>query len=282
MSLNIHKNFAISTWAINNKMTVYVITAILLVGGLISYYSMPRESFPEIIETKIYVSSINPGNSAEDVEKLITKPLEEEFNNISGVTKITSNTLEDYSMILVEFDEDISVEDAKQKVKDKVDRVKSDTEWPTIDGGGKVEPNVFDLNIAEEVPILNINLTGDFTSEKLKEYAEYLEEHIERLPQIKEAAIRGAEDKEVEIAVDMYKMSAAKVSFDDIISSVKYENKTVSGGSVSTNGIKKNIRVIGEINKPSDLENIIVKKQDGNVYLRDIATIEFKEKERTT
>jgi multidrug efflux pump len=282
MSINIHKNFAISTWAINNKMTVYVITAILLVGGLISYYSMPRESFPEIIETKIYVSSINPGNSAEDVEKLITKPLEEEFNNISGVTKITSNTLEDYSMILVEFDEDISVEDAKQKVKDKVDRVKSDTEWPTIDGGGKVEPNVFDLNIAEEVPILNINLTGDFTSEKLKEYAEYLEEKIERLPQIKEAAIRGAEDKEVEIAVDMYKMAAAKVSFDDIISSVKYENKTVSGGSVSTNGIKKNIRVIGEINKPSDLENIIVKKQDGNVYLRDIATIAFKEKERTT
>ena len=282
MSINIHKNFAISTWAINNKMTVYVITAILLVGGLISYYSMPRESFPEIIETKIYVSSINPGNSAEDVEKLITKPLEEEFNNISGVTKITSNTLEDYSMILVEFDEDISVEDAKQKVKDKVDRVKSDTEWPTIDGGGKVEPNVFDLNIAEEVPILNINLTGDFTSEKLKEYAEYLEERIERLPQIKEAAILGAEDKEVEIAVDMYKMAATKVSFDDIINAVRYENKTVSGGSVSTNGVKKNIRVIGEINKPSDLENIIVKKQDGNVYLRDIATIGFKEKERTT
>jgi multidrug efflux pump subunit AcrB len=282
MSNNINKEFAISTWAINNRMTVYVITAILLVGGLLSYYSMPRESFPEIIETKIYVSSINPGNSAEDVEKLITKPLEEEFNNISGVTKITSNTLEDYSMILVEFDEDISVEDAKQKVKDKVDRVKSDTEWPTIDGGGKVEPNVFDLNIAEEVPILNINLTGDFTSEKLKEYAEYLEEKIERLPQIKEAAIRGAEDKEVEIAVDMYKMAAAKVSFDDIINNVRYENKTVSGGSVSNNGVKKNIRVIGEINKPSDLENIIVKHQDGNVYLRDIATITFKEKERTT
>ena len=282
MSIKIHKNFAISTWAINNKMTVYVITAIVLIGGLISYYSMPRESFPEIIETKIYVSSINPGNSAEDVEKLISKPLEEEFNNISGVTKITSNTLEDYSMILVEFDEDISVEDAKQKVKDKVDRVKSDTEWPTIDGGGKVEPNVFDLNIAEEVPVLNISLTGDFTSEKLKEYAEYLEERIERLPQIKEAAIRGAEDKEVEIAVDMYKMAAAKVSFDDIINAVKYENKTVSGGGISNNGIKKNIRVIGEINKPSELENIIVKKQDGNVYLRDIATISFQEKERTT
>jgi multidrug efflux pump len=282
MSNKIHKNFSISTWSVNNKMTVYVITAILLIGGLMSYYSMPRESFPEIIETKIYISVINPGNSAEDVEKLITKPLEEEFNNISGVTKITSNTIEDYTSILVEFDEDISVEVAKQKIKDKVDKVKSATDWPTIDGAGKVEPNVFDLNIGEEMPILNINLTGDFTSEKLKEYAEYLEERIERLPQIKEAAIRGAEDKEVEIAVDMYKMAAAKVSFDDIINSVKFDNKTVSGGNVSENGIKKNIRVIGEVNKPSDLENIIVKKQDGTVYLRDIATITFKEKERTT
>jgi len=282
MSNKIVKTFAISTWAINNKMTVYVITAILLIGGIMSYYAMPRESFPEIIETKIYVSTINPGNSAEDVEKLITKPLEEEFNNISGVTKITSNTLEDYSMILIEFDEDVTIADAKQKVKDKVDKVKSDTEWPTIDGAGKVEPSVFDLNIAEEVPILNVNLSGDFTSQKLKEYAEYLEEKIERLPQIKEAAIRGAEDNEVEIAVDMYKMAAAKVSFDDIINTVKFENKTVSGGSVSKNGIKKNIRVIGEITSPSQLENIIVKKQDGIVYLKDLATINFKEKERTT
>lgn len=278
----IEKSFGISTWAINNKMTVYVITAIIFVGGLLSYYSMPRESFPEIVETKIYISSINPGNSAEDVEKLITKPLEEEFNNISGVTKITSNTLEDYSMILVEFDEDITVEDAKQKVKDRVDKVKADTEWPTLDGGAKVEPNVFDLNIAEEMPILNINLTGDFTSEKLKEYAEYLEERIERLPQIKEAAIRGAEDKEVEIAVDMYKMAAAKVSFDDIINSVKFENKTTSGGSITGNGVKKNIRVIGEISNPKELEDVIVKDQDGTVYLKDIATITFKEKERTT
>ncbi|RYJ41394.1 Cation/multidrug efflux pump [Flavobacterium beibuense] len=263
-------------------MTVYVITAIIFLGGLISYYSMPRESFPEIKETKIYVSSINPGNSAEDVEKLITKPLEDEFNNISGVTKITSNTLEDYSMILVEFDEDITVEDAKQKVKDKVDKVKADTEWPTLDGGAKVEPNTFDLNIAEEFPILNVNLTGDFTSEKLKEFAEYLEDRIERLPQIKEAAIRGAEDKEVEIAVDIYKMAAAQVSFDDIINAVKFENKTISGGSVTRDGIKKNIRVIGEIDAPAQLENIIVKHQDGKVYLRDIATVTFKEKERTT
>lgn len=282
MSNKITKSFGISTWAINNKMTVYVITAIILIGGLISYYSMPREDFPEIIETKIYVSSINPGNAAEDVEKLITKPLEEEFNNISGVTKITSNTLQDYSMILVEFDEDISVDAAKQKVKDKVDLVKSETDWPTMPGGEKVEPNVFDLNIAEEQPILNINLSGDLPLDKLKDYAEYLEDKIERLPQIKEAAIRGAQEKEVEIAVDIYKMTAAQVSFDDIIGAVSRENTTISGGNVVNNGIKKNIRVVGEIENPAELEDVVVKKQDGVVYLKDIATIKFQPKEATT
>ena len=282
MSNKIIKNFGISTWAINNKMTVYVITAIILLGGLISYYSMPREAFPEIIETKIYVSSINPGNAAEDVEKLITKPLEEEFNNISGVTKITSNTLQDYSMILVEFDEDVTVDAAKQKVKDKVDLVKSETNWPTLPGGAKVEPNVFDLNIAEEQPILNINLSGDMPLEKLKEYAEYLEDKIERLPQIKEAAIRGAQEKEVEIAVDIYKMTAAQVSFDNIVAAVSSENTTISGGNVVNSGIKKNIRVVGEIEDPSELENVVVKKENGVVYLKDIAEIKFQPKEATT
>jgi multidrug efflux pump subunit AcrB len=282
MNQKIIKDFGISTWAINNRMTVYVITAIILIGGLMSYYAMPRESFPEIKETKIYVSSLNPGNAAEDVEKLITKPLEEEINNISGVTKITSTTLEDYSMLLVEFDEDITIEDAKQRVKDKADIVKSETDWPVMDGGGKVEPTIFDLNIAEEVPILNVNLSGDFPAEKLKEYAEYLEDRIERLPQIKEVAIRGAQDKEVEIAVDVYKMMAAEVSFDDIVNKVNYKNKTISGGGMVSSGLKRNIKVIGEISEPKELENIIIKKQDGNVFLKDIATITFKEKERTT
>lgn len=282
MSTKITKSFGVSTWAIENKMTVYVITAILLIGGILSYYSMPREDFPEIIETKIYVSAINPGNAAEDVEKLITKPLEEEFNNISGVTKITSNTLQDYAMILVEFDEDVTVENAKQKVKDKVDMVKSETDWPTMPGGEKVEPNVFDLNIAEEQPILNINLSGDIPLAQLKEYAEYLEDKIERLPQIKEAAIRGAQEKEVEIAVDIYKMAAAQVSFDDIINAVARENMTISGGNVVNNGIKKNIRVVGEIQNPEELNDVVVKKQEGVVYLKDIATINFQAKEATT
>ncbi|MDN3595692.1 efflux RND transporter permease subunit [Zunongwangia endophytica] len=279
---SIDKEFKLSSWAIDNKMTVYVIIAIIMLGGLLSYYGMPREAFPEIIETKIYVSSVNPGNSAEDVEKFITEPLEEEFNDIAGIKEITSTTLQDYSIVIVEFEEDISVDVAKTKVKDKVDLVKAETTWPTLDNGAKVEPNVFDLNLSEEQPILNINLTGDYPVQQLKTYAEYLQDKIELLPQIKEASIRGAEEMEVEIAVDIYKMSASQVSFDDIINAVSLENKTISAGNVITSGIQKNIRVVGEIQDPAELENVIVKREGGNIFLKDIADINFKEKDATT
>tara|TARA_B100000953_G_scaffold58037_1_gene45839 strand:+ start:19310 stop:22780 length:3471 start_codon:yes stop_codon:yes gene_type:complete len=279
---NLDKEFKLSSWAIDNKMTVYVIIAIIMLGGLLSYYGMPREAFPEIVETKIYVSSVNPGNSAEDVEKFITEPLEEEFNNIAGIKEITSTTLQDYSIVIVEFEEDISVDVAKTKVKDKVDLVKAETTWPTLDNGAKVEPNIFDLNISEEMPILNINLTGDYPVQELKTYAEYLQEKIELLPQIKEASIRGAEDMEVEIAVDVYKMSASQVSFDNIINAVSMENKTISAGNIITSGVEKNIRIVGEIQDPKELENVIVKREGGNIFLKDIAEINFKEKDPTT
>ncbi|APS37871.1 MULTISPECIES: efflux RND transporter permease subunit [unclassified Salegentibacter] len=280
--MNLDKEFKLSSWAINNKMTVYVIIAIIMIGGLMSYYNMPRETFPEVVETKIYVSSINPGNSAEDVEKFITEPLEEEFNDVAGVKEISSSTFQDYSLVIVEFEEDVEVESAKTKVKDKVDMVKAETTWPTLDNGAKVEPNVFDLNISEEQPILNINLTGDYTVQQLKEYAEYLQERIELLPQIKEASIRGAEEMEVEIAVDIYKMTASKVSFSDIVNAVSGENRTISGGNVITSGVQKNIRIVGEIEDPSELENVVVKTDGGNIFLQDIAKINFREKDATT
>ncbi|WP_442847325.1 efflux RND transporter permease subunit [Leeuwenhoekiella sp. H156] len=282
MAKNNYKEFGISSWAIDNRMTVYVITAIILISGLAAYYSMPREAFPEIIETKIYVSSVNPGNAAEDVEKFITEPLEEEFNDIGGVKEITSTTLQDYSIIIVEFEEDVDVNVAKTKVKDKVDLVKAETTWPTLDNGAKVEPNIFDLNISEEQPILNINLTGDFQVQQLKDYAEHLQDKIELLPQIKEATIRGAEEQEVEVAVDIYKMTASQVSFDNILNAIRAENNTISAGNVITDGLRKNIRVLGEIENPEELNDIVVKRDGGNIFLKDIATVRFKEKDPTT
>ncbi|WP_109301603.1 efflux RND transporter permease subunit [Aquimarina sp. AU474] len=277
----VDKEFRLSSWAIDNPTTIYVMIGIFLVLGLSAYFSMPRENFPEINETKIYISVPYPGNTSEDIERLIVDPLEDKLKNVSNVVEILSTSQEDYAILTVEFDEELSVPEAKQKVKDEVDSEKANEDWPTFNGA-KVEPNVFDLSISEETPIMNINITGDYPVEKLKEYAEYLEDEIGDLPEIKKADIRGAQEKEVEVAVDIYKMMAAKVSFDDVINTIRNGNMTMSAGNMISSGQRRTIRILGEIDRPSQLDDFVVKSQDGAVYLRDIAKVTFKEEDKTT
>lgn len=278
----LNKEFRLSSWAIENKTTIYVLMILILILGISAYFTMPRENFPEIKETKIYINSVYPGNTAEDIEKLITNPLEDRLKTVSNVTEISSTSQEDYSVIMVEFNESVSIPEAKQKVKDEIDMETSNEDWPTFNGA-KVEPNVFDLTMSEEMPIMNINISGDYTAEKLKEYAEYLQDEIEDLPEIKKADIRGAQDKEVEIAVDIYKMMAAKVSFNDILQAIQGGNVTMSAGNLIASGQRRTIRILGEIESPEALNNFVVKSEFGNaIYLKDVASVSFKDKERTT
>jgi len=278
----VNKEFKLSSWAIDNPSVVYVMIALFFIMGLSAYFSMPREDFPEVKETKIYISTPFPGNTAEDIERLITDPLEDELKNISNVVKLTSTSQEDYSIITVEFDEDATVESAKQKVKDEVDAKKAGEDWPLFNGA-KVEPNVFDLNLSEEIPIMNINISGDYPVEKLKEFGEYLQDEIEDLAQIKAVDIRGAQEKEVEVAVDIYKMMAAKVSFDDVLQAISNGNMTMSAGNIKSSGQRRTIRILGEIEQPSDLDNFVVKSENNSpIYLRDIGKVTFKEEDKTT
>ena len=278
----IDKEFKLSSWAINNKTTIYVLMFLFLYLGISSYFTMPRENFPEISETKIYISSVYPGNTAEDIEKLITNPLEDKLKSISNVVEITSTSQEDYSIITVEFDESIAVDKAKQKVKDEIDQETAGEDWPTFNGA-KVTPNVFELSMSEEVPILNINISGNYPVSKLKEYGEYLQDEIEDLSEIKKVDIRGAQDKEIEVAVDIYKMMAAKVSFDDITNAINRGNVTMSAGNFITSQQRRTIRIIGEINSPNDLLDFVIKSEKGNsIYLKDVAKISFKDKDKTT
>ncbi|MCL7764132.1 efflux RND transporter permease subunit [Polaribacter sp. Z014] len=278
----VDKEFKLSSWAIHNKTTIYVIMAVLFFYGITAYLSMARENFPEVKETKIYISTIYPGNTAEDIEKLITDPLEDEVKTISNVIEVTSTSQEDYSMVVVEFDENISVELAKQKIKDEIATETASEDWPTFNGA-KIEPNVFDLSLSEEVAILNINISGDYPVHKLKEFGEYLQDEIEDLAEIKKVDIRGAQEKEVEVAVDIYKMMAAKVSFNDITSAISNGNVTMSAGNFITSGQRRTVRIIGEIDKPAALEDFVIKSEFNNpIYLKDVATVAFKDKDKTT
>ena len=281
MKSKTNKEFLFSSWAIDHKTVIYVIMGIFLILGVSSYINMPRESFPEINDTKVFVSTVFPGNTAEDIERLVTAPLEEALKGVPNLVDITSTSSEDFSIITIEFDENISIEEAKQKSKDLVDGVKAGPDWPTFNNA-KLEPNVFEMDFSELLPILNISLIGDYPIEQLKESAERIEAEVERLPQVKEVNIRGIQDFEVEVALDVYKMTASKVSFNDVIGSISNENNTISAGNMVSDGQRRNLRLIGEISSPQELKEFVIKTENGPVYLGDIATISFQEKEITS
>lgn len=271
------RQFGISTASINNRVTVMVVLVLLVIAGLVAYNSMPRESFPEVVIPQVYVGTAYPGNSPLDIEKLVTRPLEKEIGSISGIDKMTSTSVEGYSTIFIEFDFSVTPDEALRKVKDKVDVAMGDPEFPR---DLPADPNIFEMNISELTPIMNINLSGDFSQDQLKEYAEYLEEKIERLPEITEVDIRGVADKEMKVNIDLFKLEANELSFMDVAGAINSENVTISAGSMLDGSMRRSVRVVGEIESAEDLGNVIVKNEKQNVvYLKDIADIVFEGEE---
>lgn len=272
------KEFGLSTASLKNKTTVLVITFIILISGIYAYIDVPKESFPEVVIPQVYVGTAYPGNSPTDIEKLITRPLEKEINTITGVDEIVSTSTQGYSAIDIKFTFDVTPEEALRKVKDKVEIAKSDPDFPK---DLPADPNVFELNFTELMPVMNINLSGEFSLDDLKDYAEILEERIEALPQISKVDIRGVMDKEVEIQVDYLKAEAMKVSFGDIAGAIQQENVTISGGDLLVDEFRRTVQVIGEFRSMKDIEDIVVKSENQNtIYLRDLAKVYFKEKEK--
>lgn len=272
------KEFGLSTLALKNPTTIIVLTFILAMVGMSSYNSMPREAFPEIVIPEIYVGTPYPGNSPLDMERLITRPLEKEINTITGIDKIISTSVQGYSSIDIKFDFSVTPQQALRKVKDAVDKVKGDPSFPK---DLPADPNIFEMNFSEMMPAMNINLSGDFSMDLLKEYAEILEDRIESVPQITGVDIRGIQEKEVKVSVDLYKMESMQVTFNDIEQAIAQENMTISGGDVIVDGLRRNVRVVGEFNDWRAISNIIVKQEKFNIiYLRDVANVTFEEKER--
>ena len=201
------KEFGLSSLSVNNKVTVFVITTIILIMGISSYIAMPREAFPEIVMPEIYVGVPYPGNSPLDIEKLITRPLEKEINTITGIDKLTSTSVQGFSTIQIKFSFDITPAQALRKVKDAVDKVKSQPSFPK---DLPADPNVFEMNFSEQMPVMNVNLSGDFSMDMLKEYGERIEDKIEEVPQVTKVDIRGVQEKDVKILLDVQNYCKAR------------------------------------------------------------------------
>ncbi|MAC17849.1 MAG: copper transporter [Flavobacteriales bacterium] len=274
------KEFGLSTASIRNRTTVGVLIVIILLAGVSSYITVPKESFPEVSVPEVYIGTAYPGNSPSDIEKLITRPIEKELKSITGIDKIISTSQQGYSAIDVKFDFSVTPEVALRKVKDKVDVAMSDPSFPD---DLPSDPNVFELNFSELIPVMQVNLSGDYPIDQLEDYAEELQERIENLQQVNEAEIRGVNKKEMEVEVDYLKAEARLVSFNDIAQAIAQENVSISGGDILMDGRRRTVQVVGDFRDAAELEAIIVKAEGGKpVYLRDVAKVQFVDQEATS
>ncbi len=270
------KEFGPTSWSIDNKTSIFVVTAILTIFGISTYFSLPKNQFPDIVIPTMYVSTIYPGTSPADMENLVTRPIEKQIKSIAGVKKITSNSIQDFSNVVVEFNTDVKVDAAKQKVKDAVDRAATNLPKDLPNA-----PTVLEVDFSE-IPIMNINISGEFDLIKLKNYAEDIKDEIEQLKQITRVDMVGALEREIQINVDMFKLQSANVTFGDIERAVSTENMTISGGLINMTDMKRALRVKGQFSNAMQIGDIVVKSMTGTpVYLKDIAEINdtFKEKE---
>ena len=268
------KEFKPSSWAIDNKMAIYVITVIITIMGIIAYNNMPKENFPEVIIPKIFITTVYPGTSPGNMESLVTKQIEKELRGLKGLKKITSNSYQDFSMISAEFNANVQTSEAKQLVKDAVDKAKGDlpSDLPN-------DPTVSDINLAD-LPIVYVNISGDYDLKTLKKYADDLEDRIEGLKEISGVDIVGALEPEIQVNVDMNKMAAAQVSFTDIENAIRYENMTISGGTVPMDGVRRTLNVKKDFKSAEEIGDMVIKGPTGaSIYLKDIADVKdsFKE-----
>ena len=267
-----YKEFKPTNVAIANRTTIYIFTVLLIIFGIIQYNATPKERFPEIIFPYFMIGTIHPGTAPADVENLITRPIEKQLEGIDGVKQISSNSIQDYSSIFVEFELTADETQAYLDVKQAVDDARSELPTDLFQ-----EPQISRIDLSE-IPVLFINLSGDLGLVKLKEIAEKLQDRIEALQEITRADIAGALDREIQINVDLYKMQAAGLSFNTIQNAVSFENLTISAGQIDTDGMRRNLRVVGEFHHVDEIADLML--QEG-IYLKDIAEIKdgYKEKE---
>lgn len=258
------RKFKLSEIAIKNKTTMYVLTAIFLLAGLFSYITTQKESFPEVTFPYFSVTTLYPGTSPEDIENLVTRKIEKEIKSVDGVKEVTSKSLQDVSVIIVEFETNVNEITANQDIKDAVDKAK-----PELPTDILKDPEVTSIDISE-MPVLNINLSGDMSLVRIKKYADDLQDELEGLEEVSRVDIIGALEREIQINVDIYKMESAGITFRDIHNKIAQENMTISGGKIDMGNLKRNMRITGEIKDPKEFGNLLIKK---GIYLKDIADV---------
>ena len=275
-SKKVFEEFRLTSFAIDHLTSVLVLTGIIIILGLRSYIAVPKESAPEIIIPNIIVNTIYPGVASRDIESLITRPLEEELNTIADIKQLTSVSTEGYSSINVEFSAGMDMNEALQKVRERVDIAKP--KLPTA----AEDPRIYEINISE-FPIMQVNISGDYGLVRLREVAEELQDDLEQIPSILEITLAGGLEREVQVDVDLADLKYYDLSFDDVIKAIRNENVTIPGGAIDVGAMKYLVRVPGEFTAIAPIADVVITTRQGRpIYVRDVATVDFGFKERAT
>ena len=271
------KEFKLSSVAVDNATSVFLVAVMIMLFGLQAYLDMPKEQYPEASLPTVYINTPYFGNSAEEIENLIARPIEQEVSSVVGIKNIKSTCVQDFSVIVAEFDSDVDIDLAVQKTKDAVDKAKKE-----LPSDLDQDPSVFEVNLSE-LPIVTINISGDYSMDDLRDYAEYIQDKIEDIPEVSEAEMKGALEREVRINIDLLKMQALKVSYTDIEAAIGRENVTMSGGEIINNDKRRAVRIIGQFKTIDEIENLIVTaEKQRSIYLKDIAEVKYGFEDRTS
>ncbi|MCE5252296.1 efflux RND transporter permease subunit [bacterium] len=263
-------------FALRKYTTVYVFIVLITIMGLVSYFTLPREAAPDVNIPFMIITTIYSGVSPEDIETLITREIEKELKNLKDVKEITSNSSESVSVIAIEFNPDVDLDFALQRVKDKVDKAK-----PNLPDEAE-EPTVTEIDF-ENMPIINVVLTADYDLVKLKEVADDLSDEIETIQGVLEAKVNGALEREVQINVDPERLKDYNLGLGDITKTIMEEHVTIPGGNIDIGDNSYTVRVPGEIKNPYTFNDLVVTAtSQGPVYIRDIAEVQYGFKDRTS
>lgn len=267
----------ITNLAIRYRPSIAILTILLTLGGLTSYVTIPKESFPSIEIPNIVVTTIYPGASPDDIESLLTEPIEREIQSVNGIKEIRSTSVEGVSTVIVEFTPDVSMDDALQKVRYKVDVAKA--ELPD----DVEEPVVSEIDL-QEFPIMNINMAAPYSLARLKTVAEDLAEELETIPTVLEVPVVGGLEREVKVDIDLHALQGYGLTFDDVIETIQTENTSIPGGSINVDRLNYLVRVDGAFDDPEeDISNLVIASPDARpVYIRDVANVEFGYQSRSS
>ncbi len=266
----------LTEFSIDHSVAVYVLTAIIVIGGLGAYLGLPREAAPDITIPVVLITTPYYGVAPADIESLVTQPLEKELKELKDVETLTSTSAEGASIVSVQFTPDVDIDSAVQKIREKVDKAKPELPEDAED------PIITEINFSE-FPIMIVNIAGSGDLVQLKRIGEDLQDRFEQIPGVLDVEIAGDLEREIQVNVDPAKLQRYKLSLGEISGALQRENVNLPGGSVDLGSMSYLVRVDGEFKDAAPIGDLVIKEVGGQpVFIRDVAEVRDFYKEQTT